>query len=379
MLTLSFALSLLAFAQDANIPHLIEQLGHADPKVRESAEEQLRQIGQPAVEALRKASNDTDAERAARAKHIAYQIDVQTRGRIACWRNDAIDGPKVLLLDPDSGQEQQVFQVPKGSVLQRADQLYLQWAPRRQKLVVLSEHPGKNDWSVRQGWCVHLSDGKSDCFALAGECLSLASSPSGKEVVFTTGKEQLDLFDLDRHDYRQVKTPDIFPAWASWSPDGDLIAFGAESSGTYLLTQRRGDIHKLSEKRLAMVSFSPNADALVGLYHAQSRQAFDLLKIDLSTKAVTTLRENVEWEPPRFSPDGTRLAFCRKAEAGGVEIVLLDLQTGKESRLGEGVCPTWDRDGGRIAYERKGRIVLADLKSRTEKELALAKSPTWSR
>jgi hypothetical protein len=64
-------------AQDGlqhRIESLIQQLGDEDPAVREKAQAELEQIGRPAAAALKKASEDADAERRARAQAIRQKL-----------------------------------------------------------------------------------------------------------------------------------------------------------------------------------------------------------------------------------------------------------------------------------------------------------------
>ncbi len=79
LLAIAAVLSLAAVRQDdeqgAKIEALIKQLGAEDFAAREKAGEELRRIGRPGLEALRKAAASDDPEVRTRARALAAEID----------------------------------------------------------------------------------------------------------------------------------------------------------------------------------------------------------------------------------------------------------------------------------------------------------------
>lgn len=382
MFLLNIALALLVLAQDADTSKLIDQLGDSDPAVRDVAEATLRKLGEAALGSLRKASGDPDRERAARARSLAEEIDIRLRGRIACWRMGT-EGPEGVLLDPGTGQGRTIFRVPGGIPYQRALQLYLYWVPGREALLVLSEHPTRNDWTGLLGWVVNNREGKTVALCEHGEITEVsgpeACSPMTPEVVFTTAGRHLDVIDLDRQTRRRLKTPEGTPRYASWSPDGKKLVFEMQGNGMYVMTLDGERTERVCRPYLAFASFTMAGDGLIGILQDEKRQTFDLVRLELTGGKITYLRNDVEWERPGVSPNGKRLVYTRKKADDLREVVVIGLDGKDEVILGSGTSPSWSRDGSTLAFERKGHVILADLKKRTEKELSAGKFPTWSR
>jgi hypothetical protein len=93
----------------------------------------------------------------------------------------------------------------------------------------------------------------------------------------------------------------------------------------------------------------------------------DILMMRLPGLAVTRLTTHAHTETfPRISPDGRRVVFCR-SRAPWVsqrnplawDVVIIELATGKETRLAENAnTPTWSDDGQAVLYQhRSGRFV----------------------
>jgi hypothetical protein len=67
----------------AEMAALIRQLGHAEYAERQAASRALEGIGSPALEALRAAANDGDAEVRVRAKKIVHTITARLQAEVA--------------------------------------------------------------------------------------------------------------------------------------------------------------------------------------------------------------------------------------------------------------------------------------------------------
>jgi len=72
------ALLLFQEADDAKIGDLIRDLGAEEYSVRDKAERELRSLGAPALQALKKAQDDRDPERALRARRLVDELEKQT-------------------------------------------------------------------------------------------------------------------------------------------------------------------------------------------------------------------------------------------------------------------------------------------------------------
>jgi Tol biopolymer transport system component len=106
--------------------------------------------------------------------------------------------------------------------------------------------------------------------------------------------------------------------------------------------------------------------------------------LDLRSSRQTGLGGDVN-SRPRWSPDGTLIAFITKH--GGVYVVRPD-GTGRrrivsrgQFRGSFGVGPQWSPDGSKLAFIKGGQLRVADVATRKWQLLAAAKSmwsPTWS-
>jgi len=103
----------------------------------------------------------------------------------------------------------------------------------------------------------------------------------------------------------------------------------------------------------------------------------DIYKMTLPEKRITRITNHPHTEYyPRISPDGKLLVFSRSRQKQVSQrdpvpwdVILLDLETGKETLLAEfGNTPTWSWDGRRVFFQRKvTEFVEHDIESGKEK------------
>jgi Tol biopolymer transport system component len=137
-------------------------------------------------------------------------------------------------------------------------------------------------------------------------------------------------------------------ATPSWSPDGTLVAFEV------------GDV----------LTHGGNCDGPV----------FPLVAVARADgSAPRTLGEG--GKNPRWSSDGTRLAFQRYGGDVGAGIGVVDVRTGRERRLtpdDNGTSPSWSADGTSVVYEIEGRIVVILTSGGTPTDIGAGKAPEAS-
>lgn len=99
----------------------------------------------------------------------------------------------------------------------------------------------------------------------------------------------------------------------------------------------------------------------------------DIFKMTLPDREITRLTRHphVDYHP-RISPDGRSIVFARSRKPGmstrnqlDWNVIVLDLETGKERRVAEfGNFPAWSADGRKVHYQyRVGQVAEYDLEA----------------
>ena len=128
VLALPFVPVVVAAPDDAEIARLVKQLCNDEFEKREAATTHLKEIGEPALDALHQSLTSNDAEVRNRAREIvaflekklsAEQLRLTGHNSAVCCVCVSADGKRVLtssddktlrLWDADTGQEQRVFE-----------------------------------------------------------------------------------------------------------------------------------------------------------------------------------------------------------------------------------------------------------------------------
>src|SRR4029077_2496606 len=147
-----------------------------------------------------------------------------------------------------------------------------------------------------------------------GTNIAASGSPDGKTVIMDL---QNSLWSLPVGGGKSETIGDGFlePSRPQWSPRGDLVAFQSYTTGTFHIWVMKPDgtgIHQLTDG------------------HGDDRE-------------------------PRFSPDGTRIAFASdRAFAGSYDIWVVDVATGALTQWTKGPAdefePSWTPDGKEIVF-----------------------------
>jgi Tol biopolymer transport system component len=175
--------------------------------------------------------------------------------------------------------------------------------------------------------------------------------------------------------WREMYVPQVTsgPGGASWSPDGTELVYAMQGS---LWRQRVG-----GEEAVQLTAgpgydhqpdWSPDGRRLV--YASYRDDAFELRLLDLATGEDTPLvRNGAVNVDPRFSPDGTRVAFVSTLHEGRWHVFVVPAAGGAPVRLTEDrdsglpryyygvfdhyLSPTWSPDGKElILVSNRGRI-----------------------
>ena len=196
--------------------------------------------------------------------------------------------------------------------------------------------------------------------------------------------------------------------WPAWSPDGSLLAYVAEVDGVrqlFVRTVATGKERRLTQESNDDIqpTWSPDAKRVAFVRARTSggklepndingwyQDGGDIWTIDLATGRETKLVEDAF--NPAYSPKGGRLAFDA-AWAGARRIWIAD-STGRNPRQitsdsSEAVVhtgPRWSPDGSRLAFRRvekiKSDIVAVEVASqaltRVTNDNAINMDPVWA-
>src|SRR5206468_10195272 len=141
-------------------------------------------------------------------------------------------------------------------------------------------------------------------------------APNGREIAFVRDKG-IWVVGSDGSGEREVDGEE-YPVWSpAWAPDGRWIAFGIDDGNASLAV-----IHLDESSKKAMgiglrdAEWSPDSRTLVAERRPSvSGESSGLVVTNLITGAATQLTTASDWYPG-WSPDGSKVAFVRRMDAG---------------------------------------------------------------
>jgi hypothetical protein len=203
-------------------------------------------------------------------------------------------------------------------------------------------------------------------------------SPDGRYLAFTfvPPTEDPATVVLDAESGRQVRRERRNSAGGNaWSRDGPLLyALELELKDRY---RTYGDLYTLDvasgtrrrltvNERLANPDMSPDGGSLVAVQTGEGSNRLVLIDVaTLEVRALTDYQQDVNWERPRFSPGGTRIAVERWAEDGIIDVVVLDLdgrvvwQVTDDAAVD--MAPAWSPDGRYLLWSSDRGAGLFDI------------------
>lgn len=231
----------------------------------------------------------------------------ENRKQTLLFSSNREGSPKLYLVDPDSGATQALHD-PQGS------ESLAVWSPDGKQIAFCSSRSGNHDIFVMDADGANVKQLTTDP---APDYVS-SWSPDGKKIAFTTertGDPEIFLMNADGSGQVNLTNHPEFDGDPAWSPDGKTILFTTKRDGSgfrlYLMDPDGTNVRKLPVKQTGggpvFASWSPNGDRIA--YGDEDGAAVEIFICDANganTKKLTTLGGiNVF---PAWSADGKRIA-----------------------------------------------------------------------
>ena len=181
-----------------------------------------------------------------------------------------------------------------------------------------------------------------------------------RRLVVSTGRggqQDADLWTSDRNgrSLRRLRRDVNWAAYQEWSPDGSRLVYSS------------GPVHT-------------HGGGCSGPLTPQLRVAAADGTRDV---ALTPRTDSIEDRTPRWSPDGSRIAFSRGDVAGDPErrgVFVIEVTTRATRRLAPGgLNVSWAHDGRRVAFSGlDGGVWVADAEAGNAREIATGERPEWA-
>lgn len=225
---------------------------------------------------------------------------------------------------------------------------------------------------------------------LPGRAFQPVLSPDGTRVAFVThqdlsGPLRLGVLDLAKSGApRIVETGDSDAFSPAWSPDGRRLAYLHAHRKNVTVVQQEPDgkpesltdIFPESSGVVArQLDWSPDGRFLAVSTKSAADEPFRIELIHISEKRNTVLTTPPELSDgdfqPRFSPDGTKLAFVRQRSIGSMEVLYVALPSGDPVSVTDRRDPCGDVD-----WTPDSKSVLFTPEPVTTSQMCQAKVPS---
>ena len=187
-----------------------------------------------------------------------------------------------------------------------------------------------------------------------------ALSPDGSKLAYSSSRGgEWDIYILNLHtgdtqQFTQTKKYDGSPAW---SPDGQYLVYQTlDDSNLDLIIQSTVDPNAKPIQLTSGVgdnfdpAWSPDGKTIAFVTNRSGQNEHWLANLQSAGNRFTKLMSNtdVQYRFPRWSPDGSSLAWCKQTTESSIEVMSLAEENPSPKELGFGCNPVWSTDGTSI-------------------------------
>ena len=191
-------------------------------------------------------------------------------------------------------------------------------------------------------------------------------------------------------------TPSVFEyRYPSWSPDGTSLVVAVTVVGKSYIARMNPATGQMAFVTLGgqpvegnYPSYDPTGKLIV--FVGASGKTIECMHTDADNGCILISSQTLMGYP-RYSPDGSKLAFTKVDATGNIDIYVQTLVGGATKCLTTNAAldaePTWSPDGSKIAFEsnRSGKLQIWSMNAATGGSLARIthtatdeKDPAWS-
>jgi len=187
-----------------------------------------------------------------------------------------------------------------------------------------------------------------------------ALSPDGSKMAFSSNRNgEWDIYILDLHsgDVRRLTQSKTYDGSPCWSPDGQYLIYQTlDGQNLDLVVQAVNDASAAPIQLTANAgdnfdpSWSPDGHTIAFITNRDGQSEVWLANLQSVDNRFTQLMstDQTQYRYPRWSPDGSMLAWCRQDSESSIEVLSPSQSNSLPHKVGLGCQPVWSADGTSI-------------------------------